>query len=74
MSYEQYNFLSQIFTVQDNTGIYLTSVDLFFSAKDETLPVTLQLRSVIQGTPSNVIIPFSEVTLRPSEVNTSFDA
>lgn len=74
MSYEQYNFLSQIFTVQDSTGIYLTSVDLFFSTKDETLPVTLQLRSVMQGVPSNVIIPFSEVTLRPSEVNTSFDA
>lgn len=74
MSYEQYNFLSQIFTVQESTGIYLTSIDLFFSTKDETLPVTLQLRSVIQGTPSNVIIPFSEVTLRPSEVNTSFDA
>lgn len=74
MSYEQYNFLSQIFTVQDNTGIYLTSVDLFFSTKDPTLPVTIQIRDVIQGTPSNVIIPFSEVTLRPSEVNVSNNA
>jgi hypothetical protein len=74
MSYEQYNFLSQVFTVQDSTGVYLTSVDLFFAAKDETLPVSVQLREVIQGTPSNTILPFSEVTLRPSEVDTSFDA
>src|SRR6056300_89780 len=74
MSYEQYNFLSQLFTVQDSTGIYLTSVDLFFSTRDETLPVTIQIREVLQGTPSNVVLPFSEVTLKPSEVNTSFDA
>lgn len=74
MSYEQYNFLSQIFTVQDSTGIYLTSVDLFFSTRDDTLPVTIQIREVVQGTPSNVILPFSEVTLKPDEVLTSLDA
>jgi hypothetical protein len=74
MSYEQYNFLAQVFTVQDSTGIYLTSVDLFFSNKDEILPVTVQLRSVMHGVPSNVIIPFSEVTLKTDEVNTSYDS
>jgi hypothetical protein len=74
MSYEQHNFLDQIFTVQDSTGIYLTSVDLFFSTKDESLPVTVQIRDVIQGSPSNVIIPFSEVTLRPDEINVSFNS
>lgn len=74
MSYEQYNFLSQIFTVQDSTGVYLTSVDLYFSTKDEVLPVTVQLRSVIEGTPSNAILPFSEVTLKPDKITTTFDA
>ena len=74
MSYEQYNFISQVFSVQDDTGVYLTSVDLFFALKDETLPVTVQIREVLQGSPSNVVIPLSEVTLRPSEVNTSFNA
>lgn len=74
MSYEQYNFISQIFTVQDSTGIYLTSADLFFSDKDESLPVTIQIREVLQGTPSNVIIPFSQVTLKTEDVNTSDDA
>lgn len=74
MSYEQYNFLAQVFTVPDSTGIYLTSVDLFFSTKDDTIPVTVQLRNVSQGVPSNIVIPFSEVTLRPSEVNTSFNS
>lgn len=74
MSYEQYNFISQVFSVQDNTGVYLTSVDLFFARKDETLPVTVQIREVLQGVPSNVAIPLSEVTLKPSEINTSLNA
>lgn len=74
MSYEQYNFLAQVFTVSDSTGIYLTSVDLFFSTKDEVLPITVQLRNVSQGVPNNTVIPLSEVTLRPKDVNISFDA
>ncbi len=74
MSYEQYNFLAQVFTVSDSTGIYLTSVDLFFSTKDDTIPVTVQLRTVSQGVPSNVVIPLSEVTLRPKDVTTSPNA
>ena len=36
-------------------------------------PVTLQIRSMIAGVPSNVVIPFSEVTLDPDEINLSTD-
>jgi len=66
--------LAQSFYVRENTGIFLTSVDVFFETKDESIPVTLQIRPIIAGVPSNVVIPFSEVTLTPDEINLSTDA
>jgi Domain of unknown function (DUF4815) len=65
--------LAQSFYIRDNTGVFLTSVEVYFETKDDTLPVTLQLRPMIAGAPSNVVIPFSEVTLSPDEVNLSSD-
>ncbi|MGA1048910.1 MAG: hypothetical protein ACO3UU_12955, partial [Minisyncoccia bacterium] len=63
--------LAQSFYVNDTTGVFLTSVDVFFETKDESIPVTLQIRPIISGVPSNVVVPFSEVTLTPDEVNLS---
>lgn len=52
-------------------GVFAKSVTLYFSEKDTTLPVTVQLRPTINGYPSpSVSFPFSTVTLLPSEVNT----
>lgn len=65
--------LAQSFYVLDDTGIFITSVDVFFETKDESIPVTLQIRPVVNGVPSNVVIPFSEVTLDPNSVNLSVD-
>ncbi len=67
--------LAQTFLVDSNlhpNGVFLTSLDLFFRAKDATIPVTIQIRPVVNGFPhSSAIIPFSEVTLEPAAVNTS---
>jgi hypothetical protein len=65
--------LAQSFYVTDETGVFLTSVEVFFETKDEEIPVTLQIRPMIAGVPSNIIIPFSEITLDPDEVNISTD-
>jgi hypothetical protein len=65
--------LAQSFYIRDNTGVFLTSVEVYFETKDESLPVTLQIRPMIAGVPSNMIVPFSEVTLSPDEVNLSTD-
>ena len=65
--------LAQSFTV-DETGAFLTSVDLFFSNKDEAEKVTVEVRTVELGTPTNELVDdFSRVTLEPSQVNTSSD-
>jgi hypothetical protein len=72
--YESRNFFAQPFYVQDDTGIFVTSVDIFFSRKDDSLPVTVEIRTMEGGVPSNVIIPFSQVVLRPDEITTSLNA
>ena len=66
--------LAQTFTVNDTSGIFITSVDCFFQTKDDELPVTLQIRTVETGLPTDKILPFSVVVKDPSEVNVSEDA
>jgi hypothetical protein len=69
--------LSQIFTVSSNVhsnGVFLNDIDLYFTSKSETLPVTIQIRPTVSGYPSaSAIIPFSEVTAYPSEVTANTD-
>ena len=63
--------LAQTFVIDTPGGAFVTSIDLFFESKDEDLPVTLQLRSVENGVPSAIVIPFSTVTVQAANVNVS---
>lgn len=65
--------LAQSFYVQDDTGIFVTSIDIYFETKDDSIPVTLQIRPMIAGVPSQMVIPLSEVTLTPDQVSLSAD-
>ena len=56
-----------------NEGRMVTSVDLFFSAKDDTLPVFVEIRTVIGGRPGPKVLPFSRTAVQPASVNTSLD-
>ena len=47
--------LAQTFKIDSKTGIYATKVDLFFQTKDDTLPVTVQIRETTLGTPNKTI-------------------
>jgi hypothetical protein len=56
-------------------GVFLTSVDLFFSAKHPTLGVWFEIREMDAG--GGIIrnqLPFSEVWLTTNQVNVSSDA
>jgi hypothetical protein len=66
-----YDPLAQTFLVDVEGGVFATDVDLFFSAKDENVPIKIQIRNVVNGYPGGVILPFSEVIVRPSAVNIS---
>jgi len=66
--------LAQTFMIDDAGGVFLTSMDLFFSSKDANVPLTLQIRNTVNGYPGQNILPFSEVSLNPPSVNISADA
>jgi len=66
--------LAQTFTVSEATGVFLTSVDVFFQSKDDTLPVILEVRTVDTGLPTSKVLPFSVVELEPNRVNISENA
>jgi hypothetical protein len=66
--------LAQSFEVADNNGVYITKCDIFFKTKDtKGIPVTLQIRTMQTGLPTQTFLPFSEVTLDPKDVKTSED-
>jgi hypothetical protein len=67
--------LAQSFEVTDSNGIYITKCDIFFRTKDSgDIPVTLQIRTMENGLPSQSILPFGEVVLGPSDISVSEDA
>ena len=65
------NPLAQTFKVDNQFGVVLTKIDLYFRTKDTgNLPVSIHLRPVVNGRPSSVdIVPDSHVFLNPSEVD-----
>lgn len=66
--------LAQTFTV-DESGAFLSSVDLYFASKDDNENVTIELRTVELGTPTNQLVQdFATVTLDPSQINISNNA
>ncbi len=61
--------LAQTFLVSEEGGCFVSNVDLFFSEKDTTLPVWVELREVINGYPGPTLIPFGRKVLNPADVN-----
>ncbi len=65
--------LAQSFYVEPDSGIFVTSVDLYFYSRDVELPVTVQLRPMQFGQPTDQVYPFGEVVIDPRNVNISDD-
>ena len=66
--------IAQTFLIDDTGGVFVTSIECYFQSKDENIPVTMQIREVVNGYPSRTIVPFGEVVLNPSQVSISDDA
>ena len=69
--------LAQTFLVEDSTlegGVFLTKIDIFFFTKDEEIPVALDIRTVVNGNPTQTVLPFSKVVKQAEDVFTSTDA
>jgi hypothetical protein len=70
-----YDPLAQTFLIDVNqypNGVFITSIRVCFQSIDPVLPVTLQIRPTDNGYPSSSnIVPGSQVTLLPSQCNTT---
>ena len=65
--------LAQSFLVEDEDGVFVTSVDVYFATKSTTIPVKVEIRNTVNGYPGNSVVPFSQKWLNPSDINTSTD-
>jgi hypothetical protein len=51
-------------------GVYISKVDLFFKTKDDSVPVTVQIRPTVNGYPSSdTVLPFAEREIDPELIN-----
>jgi hypothetical protein len=65
--------LAQTFLIAPDAypnGLFVNRVRFCFKTKDDVVPVTLQIRPVVNGYPSYAVIyPFATVTMTPDKVN-----
>ena len=66
--------VAQSFVIDTTGGVFVPSIDLYFSSKSTNQPVTVQIRTMQNGYPTREIVPFSEISLEASEINVSTDA
>ena len=59
---------------EDNTGIFIKKLDLFFRTKHPTLGVEVQIREVENGSPTLKIVPFGRKHLTSAQVTVSNDS
>jgi len=61
--------LAQSILLDNDGGVFVTSLEIFFTTKDENIPVQIQFRKMDQGIPTQEVIPFSDTTVNASDVN-----
>lgn len=68
--------LAQTFLVSNSDaespeGCFITEVELFFEAKDSITPITVELRTTVNGYPTTQVLPFGQKTVYPADIYTS---
>jgi len=66
--------IAQSFFVEEEGGIFISSIEVYFQTKDNSVPVSVELRTMENGTITETVIPYSVVTLSASQVTSSSDA
>ena len=66
--------LAQTFLIPNvEEGLFATGLDLFFSAKSNSLPVSAYIVLVSNGIPTQQIMPFSMVTIQAADIQIDVD-
>lgn len=66
--------LAQSFIISTDdypTGVFITSVDIYFAEKASLQPVEIYIVTMVNGAPTRTVVPYSRVFRRPSEVQVS---
>jgi hypothetical protein len=63
--------LAETFLINNPGGAFLSKVDIFFAQIDNNIPVTIEIREVVNGYPGKNVLPFSRVTIQPSDISLS---
>ena len=69
-----YDPLAQSFIIDEEGGVFLTGIDIFFKTKDANIPISMQIRTMENGYPTKDILPFSDTTIDPDQVELSDNA
>ena len=71
-----YDPLAQSFLVESKyqDGLFVTGGNLYFKTKDDNVPVTVQIRTMRDGSPTTTIVPFGEMNIDPDDVKLSDDS
>jgi hypothetical protein len=71
-----YDPLAQSFLIERDKyqdGVFVTGGEVYFKTKDEVSPVTIQIRTMRDGSPTGVIVPFGETQVDPKDIPLSVD-
>lgn len=60
--------LAQSFLISEEGGCFLSGIDLYFSTKDANIPVIVYIAEMVNGYPSQNILPFSQVIVPSSAI------
>jgi hypothetical protein len=66
--------VAETFLIDKDGGLFVKSVDLFFRAKAASIPVRVTIRTVLNGTPTQRIVPGGDKILYPGSVNLPSDS
>ncbi len=68
-----YDPIAESFFVDEEGGVFIDSVEVYFQTKDSNIPVSLEIVANDNGYPSTFTLPFAKTTLLPADINVSTD-
>lgn len=68
-----YDPIAQSFFIDQEGGVYINSVEVYFNTKDDNIPVSLEIVSNENGYPSIFTLPFAKTVLYPEDIVISED-
>ena len=66
--------VAQSFFVDAPGGAFISSIDLYFQTKDNSVPVSVEIRTMENGTLTNTVVPYGVAVVDASNVNVSNNA